>query len=198
MPVSCSRQAHAITTSASRALIAWSVTIAGWIPRRSSRRKIRSATFSTICTWIHEWSDMASRVAVDCWTSHQAFSWSLALAASSSDSSLRFPRAGARRRIAATASRGASATDEPLEQVPCLAWIDAVLALVAARLLLVGEREHELLARGAEVTGDLVERHEGSILHDAGDARRLGPCPLLAGVRDLHRGGRDRHAEQHI
>src|SRR3954451_271922 len=126
------------------------------MPRSSSSRKIRSATFRTIWTCTHEWSDIPSRLAVVCCASHQAFSWSSPFAASSSASSLRFPRAGARRRIPAVASLGFSATDQPLQQVARLARIDAVLALVAARLPLVGEGEHELLARGPEVAGDLV------------------------------------------
>src|SRR3954471_13541087 len=155
------------------------------MPRRSSSRKIRSATFRTIWTCTHEWSDIPSRLAVVCCASHQALSCSSPFAASSSASSLRFPRAGARRRIAAVASRGFSATDQPLEEVAGLARVDAVLALVARGLLAVGERKHELLARGAEVAGDLVERHERRILHDAGRARCLRQAALLAGVRDL-------------
>ena len=55
-----------------------------------------------MCT--HEWSDIRSRSAFTCATYHQALSWSSALAASSSLSSLRLPRVGTRMRIAATAS----------------------------------------------------------------------------------------------
>src|SRR4051812_19356331 len=198
MPASCSRQAEAITTSASRALIAWSATIAGATPRRSSSRKIRSATFSTIWTCTHEWSDIPSRVAFVCWTSHQALSWSSALAASSSAWSLRLPRAGARSRISAVPSRGVSATNQPLEQVAGLARVDAVLALVAARLLLVGEGEDELLARGAEVAGDLGERDERRVLHDAGHARSLRKRPVAARGRDLDGGGGDDHVGEDV
>src|SRR4051812_6794645 len=182
MPESCRRQAEAITTSESRAVIAWSATIAGSTPRRSSSRKIRSATLSTICTWTHEWSDIPSRFAFVCWTSHQALSCSSAFAASSSAWSLRFPRPGARSRIAAVASRGFSATDQPLEQVAGLARVDAVLALVARGLLAVGERQHELLARRAEVAGDLVERDERRVLHDPWPACCLRQRAVLARV----------------
>src|SRR3954453_20102517 len=198
MPESCSRQADAITTSESRADMAWLATIAGSTPRRSSRRKIRSATFSTTWTCTHEWSDIPSRFAFVCWTSHQAFGWSSAFAASSSAWSLRFPRAGARSRISAVASRGVSATDQPLEQVARLARVDAVLALVAPRLLLVGQREHELLARGAEVTRDLVERDESRVLHDARHTRALRQRAVVARVGDLHRRRRDEDLEDDV
>src|SRR3954452_24905697 len=196
MPASCSRQAEAITTSASRALIAWSATIAGATPRRSSSRKIPSAPCSPTCTCTHEGSDVPSRVAFVCWTSHQALSWSSALAASSSAWSLRLPRAGARSRISAVPSRGVSATNQPLEQIACLARVDPVLALVPARLLLVGQSEDELLARGAEVARDLVERDERRVLHDAGRARPPRQGAVVARVRDLHGGRRD-HDAQH-
>src|SRR3954451_24915295 len=198
MPASCSRQADAITTSASRAVIAWSETIAGSTPRRSSSRKIRSATFSTIWTCTHEWSDIPRRVAFVCWTSHQALSWSSAFAASSSASSLRLPRAGARSRIPAVASRGVSATDQPLEQVAGLSRVDPVLALVAARLPLVGQREHELLARRAEMARDLVERDERSVLHDSGRARSLRQRAVFARVRDLQGRRRDHDLQHHV
>src|SRR3954454_4892885 len=134
---------------------------------------------------------MPSRFAFVCWTSHHALSWSSAFAASSSAWSLRFPRAGARSRISAVASRGFSATDQPLEQVARLARVDAVLALVAPRLLRVGQSEHELLARGAEVAGDLVERDERRVLHNAGHARSLRERAVVARVRDRHRSGGD-------
>ena len=84
-------QAQAITTSESRAVIPCAVTIPGSTPRRSSSRKIRRDTFSTICTCTHEWSDIPSRSAFVCCTSHHALSWSSAFAASSSAWSLRLP-----------------------------------------------------------------------------------------------------------
>src|SRR5436190_21172663 len=198
MPESCRRHADAITTSESRAAIPWSATIAGATPRRSSRRKIRSATFRTIWTWTQEWSDIPSRSAVVCWTSHHALSWSSALAASMSAWSLRLPRAGARRRISAVSSRGVLSTDQPLEEVAGLARVDAVLALVTARLPLVGQRQHELLARRAEVACDLVERHERCILHHRGGARRSRQRALPARVRDLDRLRRDGRVEEDV
>ena len=48
------------------------VTSRGCAPRRSSRRKMRSATFRTIGTCTHEWSELLSRSAFVCWTSHHA------------------------------------------------------------------------------------------------------------------------------
>ena len=62
--------------------------------------------FTTIWMCTHEWSDIPSRSAFTCATCHQALSWSSALAASSSVSSLRLPRVGQRMRAAATASAG--------------------------------------------------------------------------------------------
>src|SRR3954469_22143306 len=116
MPESWSRHAHAITTSESRADIAWSRTIAGSTPRRSSSRKIRSAMFSTICTWTHEWSDMPSRVASVCCMCHHALTCASSLAAASSASSRRLPRAGARMRIASIAAEGVWATGGTLAE----------------------------------------------------------------------------------
>src|SRR4051794_27388936 len=151
---------------------------------------------------------MPSRSAVVCCISHQALSWSSALAASSSASSFLLPRAGARTRMSATAARGligtrgklqqASAAYQALQQVPRRARVDAVLLLVAAGLALVGQREYELLARGAEVAGDLVERVECGVLHQAGDAARSGERPLLAGVGDLDGLGRERAVQDPV
>src|SRR3954470_1311963 len=100
---------------------------------------------------------MPSRSAFVCWTTHQALSCSSALAASSSVCSFLLPRTGARTRMLATASRGVRATartlaaDEAPEQVARRAWVYAVLVLVPPRLGLVGQREHKLLTRRAEV-----------------------------------------------
>src|SRR3954452_19238734 len=95
-----------MTTSASRSLIPWSVTIAGTMPRRKSSRARRSAMFVTIWTWTHEWSVSPSRAALTPATCHHAFTWGSALTASMSWSSRRLPRVGARMRIAAIASAG--------------------------------------------------------------------------------------------
>ena len=62
--------------------------------------------FSTIWMWTHEWSDIPSRSAFTCATCHHAFSWSSALAASSSVSSLRLPRVGQRMRSRGHGLRG--------------------------------------------------------------------------------------------
>src|SRR4051812_29589355 len=188
MPESCSRQALAITTSASRAVMPWSLTTAGCTPRRSSSRKSRSATFRTICTCTHEWSDMPSRSAFVCCTTHHALSWSSALAASSRAWSFLLPRAGARTRMSATASRGVSATartlsaEQSAKQIAPGARIDAVLALVPAPLGLVRERQHELLAGGAEVAGNAVEAVERRVLEEPGHAAPLRQLARLAWV----------------
>ena len=94
MPVSWNRQAAAITTSASRALMPWSATIAGSTPARLSSRNSRSAMLTTICTCTQEWSDMPRRSAFTCCMYHQARSRPSALAAASSASSRRLPRVG--------------------------------------------------------------------------------------------------------
>src|SRR5215208_5463231 len=96
MPVSWKRQAAAITTSASRAFMPWLVTIAGSTPARLSSRNRRSAMLATIWMWTQEWSDMSRRSALTCCMYHQACSRRSPLAASSSASSRRLPRVGAR------------------------------------------------------------------------------------------------------
>ena len=65
-------QAAATTTSASRGSIAVIGDHVGTTPRRSSSRSIRSAMFSTIRMWTHEWSDITSRSAFTCCTCHHA------------------------------------------------------------------------------------------------------------------------------
>ena len=62
---------------------------------------------STIWTWTQEWSDIPSRSEVTWAMCHQARSSASALTPSSSASSLRFPRVGARTRACSIASRGA-------------------------------------------------------------------------------------------
>ena len=107
MPTQWNSAPAAMTTSASRSLIPWSTTTLGSTPRRNSRRASRSAMFTTIWTWTHEWSDIPRRrVALTALRCHQALTWSSALTASSSASSLRFPRVGTRIRTSAIASRG--------------------------------------------------------------------------------------------
>jgi hypothetical protein len=54
IPVSCSRQPAAITTSASWGRMPWTVTMSGSTPRRFSNRNSRSAMLTTIWMWIHE------------------------------------------------------------------------------------------------------------------------------------------------
>src|SRR5829696_4143531 len=105
MPVSWKRHAAAITTSASRAFISCWVTIAGSTPPRFSSRNSRSAMFTTIWMWTHEWSDMPRRSAFTCCMYHQACSRRSAFAAPKSDSSLRFPRVGARISVIGTSTR---------------------------------------------------------------------------------------------
>src|SRR4051794_11996669 len=96
MPVSWNRQAAAITTSASRAFMPWSATMAGFTPARFSSRNRRSAMLATIWTWTHEWSDMSRRSALTCCMYHQAWSRRSPLAASNRACRLRLPRVGAR------------------------------------------------------------------------------------------------------
>ena len=76
-------------------------------PRPStSRRSRRSAMLSTIWTWTQEWSDMPSRSEVTWAMCHQARTCASALTPSSSASSLRLPRVGARTGADAIASAG--------------------------------------------------------------------------------------------
>src|SRR5215208_738801 len=96
MPVSWKRQAAAITTSASRAFMPWVETMAGSTPARLSSRNRRSAMLATIWMWTQEWSDMSRRSALTCCMYHQACRRRSPFAASSSASSRRLPRVGAR------------------------------------------------------------------------------------------------------
>ncbi len=82
MPTSCSSAPPATTTSASRSLIPWSLTIAGSTPALTSRRSNRRAMFSTICIWTQEWSDIPSRSACTWAMYHQARTCSSPLTAS--------------------------------------------------------------------------------------------------------------------
>ena len=107
MPTQCSRQAAATTTSASCSVIPKSATTLGTTPRRNSSRASRRPMLVTIWMWTQLWSDMPSRrVALTAETCHHALSCWSALTASSSRSSRRLPRVGARTRTSASASRG--------------------------------------------------------------------------------------------
>ena len=81
-------------------------TIAGSTPPRFSRRNSRSAMFTTIWMWTHEWSDMSRRSAFTCCMYHQACRRRSLFAASKSASSLRLPRVGARISVSGTSTRG--------------------------------------------------------------------------------------------
>ena len=74
----------------------WSATIAGSTPPLTSRRSRRRAMLSTTWTWTQEWSDIPSRSECTCAMCHQARTSASALTPSSSASSLRLPRVGAR------------------------------------------------------------------------------------------------------
>src|SRR5215210_7411615 len=106
MPRSCSRQAPAMTTSASLVFIAWSRSIADFTPCLCSIRYRRSAMLSTICRCTQEWSDIPSRSAVVCCASQRALSWVSPLAAARKAASLRLRALGARMSTGAIASLG--------------------------------------------------------------------------------------------
>ena len=106
MPTSCSNAPAATTTSASRRPIPWSVTITGSTPALTRSRSRRSPMLSTIWTWTQEWSDMPRRSEVTWAMCHQARSSASAFTPSSSASSLRLPRVGARTLARSIASAG--------------------------------------------------------------------------------------------
>jgi hypothetical protein len=108
MPTQWNSAPAAITTSASRSFMPWSVTTEGTTPARASSRARRRAMFVTIWMCTHEWSDMSSLWALTPAMCHHAFTCASALTASSNLSSRRLPRVGARIRTGATASAGLS------------------------------------------------------------------------------------------
>src|SRR3954453_13279417 len=106
MPVSWNRQAAAITTSASRALMPCWLTIAGSTPPRFRSRNSRRAMLTTIWMGTQEWADMSRRSAFTCAMYHHAWSRRSPFAALRSASSLRLPRVGARISVVGTSTRG--------------------------------------------------------------------------------------------
>src|SRR3954447_25581074 len=84
------------------------------------------------------------------------------------------------------------------EQVPSRAWIDSVPALVALRLVGVGDRERQLLARGAELAGGAVEGDQAGVLQEAAEAAGARQVAAGAGVPDLPAGGRGGGCDQRL